>query len=189
VTAQVRAMTESQRERIIGLIEPTQGRFWLIAGSTIYVFSYFPASKVSAWTTYDTEFDVTGAAVFGGNVFLRGADKVYAYGGTGAAPVYDGCLARARTPFLDAGSPSRAKTWQGFDVAAEGAWRVGLHFDPGTPDTTEAPVAIFGSTHRHGSLPVSGRSTHASITFETTHEGPAKVGSLVLQFEGDDDAR
>lgn len=46
-------LSEAERNAAIGFIEPTDGRFWLSLGEKIFVFSYFPASKVSAWSTYE----------------------------------------------------------------------------------------------------------------------------------------
>ena len=45
-------------QNAIGVIEPRDGRFWLAIGDTIFVFSYFPAAKVSAWTIYKPGFKV-----------------------------------------------------------------------------------------------------------------------------------
>jgi len=34
------------------IVEPISGRYWCAIGNLIYVFSYFPASGVTAWSTY-----------------------------------------------------------------------------------------------------------------------------------------
>ena len=78
----------------IGLIEPRDGRFWLAIKDRIFVFSYFTASKVSAWTEYRPGFDVEDMVVWDERVWLRSGDKVYVYGGLGDQFQYAGIAER-----------------------------------------------------------------------------------------------
>lgn len=40
-----------------GIVEPTEGRYWLYFDRFIYVLSYFLSSKVIAWSKYEATFD------------------------------------------------------------------------------------------------------------------------------------
>src|SRR3546814_8090877 len=51
----VRDLDEDVVEAAVAIIEPIDGRYWLALGDNVYMFSFFPAKKVSAWTTYRSE--------------------------------------------------------------------------------------------------------------------------------------
>src|SRR5262249_45957746 len=60
------------------VIEPIAGRYWLALGDTVFVFSQFIGSKVAAWTTYQTPFDITAFATNDNQLVCRGDDdKLY----------------------------------------------------------------------------------------------------------------
>jgi hypothetical protein len=64
IVDELASMTIDERRRITGLIEPAEGRFWLALKDNIYVYSFYPGAKVSAWTTYTpTIVDEDGQAV------------------------------------------------------------------------------------------------------------------------------
>src|SRR5690606_16967432 len=116
-------------------------RFWLCFPDIIFVFSYFPNGKVSAWTTYlpvdseGTSFTIDEAVVFGRRVYLRSGDVIYVYGGldSGSGLTYDSTIAKCWLPYFDADSPSEKKQWQGIDVALEGTWAFYAAEDPVHP--------------------------------------------------------
>ena len=49
--------------QMASIVEPISNRYWLAIGNLIYVFSYFPSSGITAWSTYDpsTPFAATSA--------------------------------------------------------------------------------------------------------------------------------
>ena len=184
ITARLKKMTTVQRQNVIGLIEPEDNRFWLIMGSDIFVFSFFSGAKVSAWTLYQTGFDVSDALVFNQRVYLRSGNTVYVYGGTGDTTIYDATAAVARIPYLNANDPTRVKQWQGIDLACSGEWRVRAYLKSQRFSTWDKAAEVSGSTFDSGRIPVNGASTHLSLSFETTGSGPARLGSAVLLYEG-----
>lgn len=48
----VRALSEEGKSQICSIVEPDDNRFWVAIGGTIYVYSYFPGSQITAWSTY-----------------------------------------------------------------------------------------------------------------------------------------
>lgn len=197
ITAKLKTLTEDERRQIIGLIEPSAGRFWLILKDQIFVFSFFTGAKVSAWSTYDTahfvdgasaSFNVTEAVAYNRRVYLRAGDTIFCYGGTGDVPVHDDTVAEAWLPYLDAGEPSRKKAFQSIDVALRGEWTVGAAMDP-TDETTEDTVAIVDETTygAGGKIPFVHQATHVSLRFRSAGTGPHKLGACVIHYEGNDD--
>lgn len=165
-----------------GILEPREGRYMLAIANTVYVFSYFPSSKISAWTTYDLPFDVEWWAYSGQIVACRSSDAIYQLGSV-SGKVYDNSQATVVVPFLSAGTPANQKTWTGIDVAAEGTWRVYAAFDPKQPDEFIEVGTLQGTTFNdmNGGLGI-GVGTHISLKFVSTDEGGAKLGSVAIHY-------
>lgn len=187
ITEVLRGLDAQSRDKIFGLIEPQEGRFWLIIKDQIFVFSFFSGAKVSAWSLYEPGFDVDEALVFNKRVYLRSGDTIYVYGGIGNEIVYDDLEAVAQIPYLDADDPTREKQWQGFDAAAEGTWKVYAAMDPQNLAAKDKLATFTGSTYGQHRFPAMGASTHISLIFKSQGEGPAKLGSAVIIYQSDAD--
>ncbi|WP_224613245.1 hypothetical protein [Mesorhizobium sp. ESP7-2] len=193
ITSVLSGMSSDQRQNIIGLIEPRDGRFWLIMGDRIFVFSFFSGSKVSAWSEYFPGFTVDEAVVFGRRVYLRSGNTIYVYGGLGNDLTYDATEAVAQIPYLDADEPWKAKDLTGIDAAAQGEWKIFVAMNPNNLEAQDAvgtiADVIADTTFNEGRIPASGKSTHFSLIFKSQNDGYAKLGSCVIHFEanGDED--
>lgn len=186
VTEALAAVSVLDRDKITGLIEPRDGRFWMIIGDTVFVLSYFRAERtVSAWTTYTLPGEIDAAIVFNRRVWLRVGNKVYSYGGTAADRTYDATECVVRTPFLDADNPTQRKYLSGIDVAAEGEWEVYVSMDVNRPDESELIGIVRDSTFLDGRIPARGSTSHFSFTFRSRGNGPHKLGSLIVHFQVD----
>lgn len=186
VTAKVRTLTDNERARVIGLIEPLDGRFWLIVKDEIFVFSYFPGSKVSAWTTYSPGFNIEDAVVFRRKVYLRSGDDIYVYGGLGDTLVYDATEPEVWFPYLDADQPTRLKTLTGIDVVCSGTWEVRIGMQPTDLDATDKVAVVTETTLNRERIPATGQSTHFSLRFRGVGPGPKKLSSAVIHYDGGD---
>lgn len=184
-------MSADARQNIIGLIEPRDGRFWLIMGDRIFVFSFFSGASVSAWSEYLPGFTVDEAVVFGRRVYLRSGDTIYVYGGLGNDLTYDDTEAVAQTPYLDAEKPWKSKTLTGVDVAAQGSWKVFTAMNPNNLEAQDAvgttSDVIADTTYNDGRIAAQGKSTHFSLIFKSQGTGYAKIGACVIHFEADGD--
>lgn len=209
VTAKLKTLTDDERDNVIGLIEPTDGRFWLIMKDTIYVFSFFSGASVSAWTTYAPSyqdgsgnmqpFNVDAAVVYNRNVYVRSGDTIYTYGGLNATstaytyngPIagvaYDKAVAVAWLPYLDGSSPTRPKEWQGVDAALEGSWEVQLGMNPNSQDASDKIATLFDISYSQDKVPSIGQSTHISPRFTTTGSGYARLSAVVIHYAPDAD--
>lgn len=191
LTAAVRAALPDTVANVIGLIEPRDGRFWLSLGEQIYVFSYFPAAKVSAWSLYNPGFNVDDMAVYDRRSYVRSGDQIYVYGGLGEQPVYDDTPAVAWLPYLDADRPTEQKGMQGVDAAVRGQWRVDIAMDPTNTDASDKVGIIDRTTFTENRIGASHRSTHFSLRFTSVGQaeggGPNILGSANLTFTAPSD--
>jgi hypothetical protein len=194
VLAQLATLTTAERRRIFGLIEPVDGRFWLLMRDRAFVFSYFPGSKISAWSeyrmTYVNEGDETEpfladeAVVFRRRVCVRSGDRIFVYSGL-AGNVHDATVAEAELPYLDAGSPAEAKQFTGVDVAMRGMWEVSAAMNTINMTAEDKVGIVFRTSFDEGGrIPLAHRATHVSLRFRSQGVGPHKLASCVLHFEG-----
>lgn len=201
ITSKLETLTENERRQVVGLIEPKNGRFWLIMRDVAFVFSFFNGAKVSAWSTYDmsfingsgdtVDFSVDEAVVFNRRVHLRSGNTIYVYGGLNG-DVYDDTVAEAWLPYLDADDPTRTKEFTGLDVALRGLWEVAAAMDP-LDDTTEDIVGVFDeTTYNREKNPFNHQATHVSLRFRSQGvrgEGaePHRLGACVLHYDSSED--
>lgn len=199
ISAKLNTLTENERQQVIGLIEPKEGRFWLVMRDTIFVFSFFNGAQVSAWSTYDASFqDINGntvrfsideALVYNRRVYLRSGRTIFVYGGLANGSEYDATEAEAWLPYLDADDPTREKAFTAIDVVMRGLWRVSSAMDL-LNDSTEDLVGIFDeTTYSGGTRPFNHQATHVSLRFRTEGKGPHRLGACVIHYNSsaDDD--
>lgn len=166
------------------VLEPRDGRYMLAIGKKVYVFSFFPASKVSAWSVYDLEFSITDWAIIGRRLFCRGDDsKLYLYGGQSGND-YDNSTVTAVIPFVSATTPATNKEWQGMDLALQGVWTVRIGTDPNNIESMQTVATVEETTMGKGHVAFQARSTHLAVKMTCTEPGAAKVGALFIHYAG-----
>lgn len=182
-------LTEDEIAAAVSVIEPRDGRYWLALGTRIFVFSYFPGSKISAWSYYDITDDVGGAiddfARREGRIYARSGNTIYLYGGAGSTtyPDDDEVLATVELPYLSAKTAATFKNLEGFDMALTGEWRVHLLPDP-YDDTVEIDVGTINKTsYGQGRIGVPGETTHAALKLVCSRAGPATISNLAVHYE------
>lgn len=193
VVEKLNSLDIDERQSIIGLIEPRDGRFWLIIKDTIFVFSFFNGAKVSAWSTYtatvnngeETAFTIDDAVVFQRRVFIRSGNSIMSFGGRGNEVQYDQTVAEAWLPYLDANAPTRKKTFTGVDAAVRGSWGVSVAMQPMDEAAEDLVANITETTFNHGSVPGIGEASHLSLRFRSKGDGYAKLASAVIHYDGE----
>ncbi len=195
--AKLQTMTATQRAGVIGLVNPVDSRRWLcFPDGTIYVLSYFPSPKISAWTRYifrdsdSNQAPIDAATVYNGRAYIRSGDDIYVYGGldTGTALTYDNTTAKAWLPYFDAGNPTEKKQWQGIDAAVSGAWVAYAAMQPTAPDVRDQVMTVTETTFNADRIPFENACTHVSPQFESSGVGPHKLSAVVLHYaDGEDD--
>ena len=170
-----------------GILDPRSGRYLLALGSKVYVFSYFPSSRVSAWSVYETtdsngdSFVIESWAFDGRQVLCRSGDKVYSLGGLNDNE-YDDCTVTVQLPFLDAQTPATTKMWSGIDLVCSSTWSIKIAGDPTDIESNELAATINKVTYGLGRIGLSTTSTHLALKLENTQEGAAKLGTLAVHY-------
>lgn len=184
IRERVRSLNYNQIDLIDGVVEPKTGAFWLTLGNEIMVLSFYPSSKVSAWSIFDAPGNVDYIATNDYALAVRCGDDIYIYGGDYNQSTFDNCEVVIQTPYLDMQKPATIKTFQGFDAAVEGEWTVRYNLNPYRPDAWSRTATINGETYTLSRLPMQGNGTHIALELRSKFPGKAKVSALVLHFEG-----
>jgi len=181
VIDQMNSLTEAQAMRACGVVEPREGRYMLALGDKVFVYSFFPASSISAWTTYEPGFTVEDWAVFGNQLLCRSGDEIYIYGGVSGG-VYDNSLAEVELSWLSADRPGNKKKFKGIDIGCEGSWTISYSTDP-----TSNSYALAGSVELSNfHLPnfrIGASGTHIGLKFTSNDPTPARISSAVVHFD------
>jgi hypothetical protein len=197
ITAHMKTLSDSVIEAAVAVLEPEDDRYWLALGTRIYVFSFFPGSKVSAWSYYDVTEDIgaqiTEFARTSNRVYARAGQNVYLYGGD-SGEVYPDLAAdppiapvTVDFPWLDAGSPATGKTLRGVDIGARGVWEVDIAVDPSEPDDAltkyVAAAALVDTTFAKGRNPMQFASTHFAPRLVSSRGGFVSLSSVSIHYD------
>lgn len=186
LTEYMRTIPPGHVRNATAVVEPIDSRYLLAIGERVYVFSNFPGSKVSAWSTYELGGRVTDWAVTPQNLFARVGNQVLLYGGfTGQE--YDDSEAVVVTPFMDVGNPAQRVRSLGIDMGIVGTWQVEVASEPNAPEYDRWEVSSLLTETSYGTQPNIGmvaRSTHLSLRMSTQGRSQrALIGNIVIEFE------
>jgi hypothetical protein len=166
----------------LGVIDPTDGRYWLFLGDKIYVFSHFASSKVAAWSTYEPGFTTTDVVTHDGRVWLRDDDdNLYLYGGEDN-DTYDDCEVSGVLPFLSAGTPATLKSYTAFDAVVENEWAFTMGTNPEDAEARDEIGRLWAPSFDMRRLAVSGYGTHFSIAFSCAKDGYARLSNVIVHY-------
>ena len=162
-------------------LEQRDGRYILAIGNKMYVFSFFPSSKVSAWSVYEPGFIVDRWAYDGRQTLCRSGNKLYSLGGENGN-IYDSSEVVVQMPFLDGSSPATSKDLHGIDVTCENTWTVSIATDPQDITALEEVATVYKTTYGLGRAAINGYSTHVAPRLVCNQPGPAKLGNLAIHY-------
>ncbi len=191
ITDQMRSLSDAQVAAGLSTIEPVNTRFWLTLNETTYVFSFFPASKISAWSTYEAGANVrfTDSTVIGTKVYLRAGNVIYLYGGddgnTYDVDATDAYTVTVLTPFLSAGKIATDKFVKGFDVAVDGTWTINLLHDSRNLARKTRLGIITDDSYGMDDLGAAGHGPVFAIELICDTPGAAKIANFTLHFDED----
>lgn len=182
-------LTEDEIAAATAIIEPADGRYLLAIGTRIYVFSYFPSKKISAWSFYDLDITITHFAKVNNRLYARGVDEsgnhgLYLYGGTNndEYPDNDELPVVIEFPYLSANSPASFKGLTGFDIIATNNWKVEILPDP-ADDTVKLSEGIFtGTTYGEPRYGVSQHGSLFGVTLTCSSSGRATFSALAMHY-------
>jgi hypothetical protein len=180
-----RTMGEEWMSRIVSVIQPVTGRFWVILPDRIYILSSFPGPRITAWSEYIPEFNITAAVIYQQHVVVRDdANQVFVYGGTDPTqPIYDSCPVALEFPFHGGDKPTTKKFYRALNAAAEGVLDIYAALNPRFPDAEDYLGQINGPTFMDGQFSMVGLATHISVRLRSQAPGPVKLSNMVLHYE------
>lgn len=199
VQADLRTVSATDAAAACAVVEPSSGRYWCYLNGHLYVLSYFPTSKIVAWSQYSCTYYDNGTqytfvpekfVIFQGQVYVlanssKGTKVVLQYGGSDNN-TYDATVAQFSTQWVDAKKPGHVKYANAIDASMSGAWT--LKFGSDYIDE-EAYTVINTSTPTfdQGNIPVQGRGTHFRMQASTTGSEAAVFSSALLHFTEEDE--
>jgi hypothetical protein len=167
----------------ISAIEPTDGRYWLVLGSKVFVFSYFPSSKINGWTTYEPGFAISDLAVVNDKMYCRSGDTVYLYGGDNG-DIYDASTVSIKLPYMSGGKVATNKQVVGADIGASGTWDVVALVDP-RDETRKIQMGLLDGVTYQDLGTVGGAYTpFYALELTSSEAGLVSLSNMVLYYNG-----
>lgn len=164
------------------VIESTDGRYMLALGQYILILSYFPSSKITAWSYLDFGESISDLVRVNRQTFLRSGDTIYQYGGI-TGDVYPGDNEfdiEIATPFISSKDPAGQKVLEGFDFAAENVWRVQILPNPNDPAHFIDAGYLGGTTYSQQHIKVPGKTSHFALRMTCSKGGYASLSSTAV---------
>jgi hypothetical protein len=179
----INTLPESDVANAVSVVEPQDGRFWIAIGSRIFVFTYFPTKRISAWTWYEPGFRVEHFATQDDRVYARSGDTIYLYGGDDNQQ-YDNSRVTVVVPFLDLKKPASSKQVHGVDIASKGKWYVELLTDP--EDMSQCVIVgdLEGVTYTDENACALGNFTHVGFKLVNEQDGFTSLSNISLAIQG-----
>lgn len=183
IQAKMDTLTDQQIKDVPAELEPRNGRYIMVLDDTQYVFSFFPNSKIAAWSTYVPGVSISEFAILNGRLYGRAGDIIYLLGGDDDDE-FTNQQVIIETPYLDARTIGHFKYWSGLDVILEGTWDVYVNTNPREP-TTWKKIAVLTETSI-GQMNLAMHQFAPSIKFRFVHQDPtqnAKLSKLIIHYE------
>ena len=208
IQASLAAGSASSNAAAQAVQDPSSGRVWTYLNGLIYVLSYYPSSKITAWSTYTTSYvstqsgtpTIAGATIqsfciFQGQVYALATSTegtvILQYGGsTGTS--FDTTTAQWGITWIDLEEPTVLKKAVGIDGAlnygltSPASWAIKAGMDP---DGGEMETVYSGSknTFEQGAVTFTSDGYHFRISGASSGTGPATVSSIIFNYENCDE--
>ena len=183
-------LTDDEIERAVAAIEPLDDRYLLAVKARVFAFSYFPTSKISAWSYMEPGFEISDWARVDDKLYARAGDVIYLYGGSDGStyPDADETPTEVYTPYFDGKTPATPKKWKGYDQAAEGDWVVYALPDPNDEDVMEPLGTFTDTTYADPKNRAEMDTTHMALNLTCSSAGRRVLASIALHHGGPEDA-
>lgn len=179
----VASLTAAEVANAVSIVDPVEGRFLMGIAGRIFVFSYFPSAKITAWTWYELGLTVDDFAVLLNRIYARSGNTIYLYGGADNA-TYDLTRVTLQLPYLAIGKHGTAKHLHGIDIASQGAWTVAMLTNP----RNDAEVLYFGDmegvTYGEDHTASIGHFYHLAPLLVHEAAGAASLSNVTIYYEG-----
>jgi hypothetical protein len=154
---------------------PGAGQYWCFFGAEAFVLTMNGGEKDMSWSRYEFPAEITDWTIHEEALYLRAGNLVWEVSdealmdddqGTEGGTEFEGYIA---WPYLDLGVMGYDKTMEGFDVVADGTFRVSFGYDQKRPERFTAPYALDGDTvSGSGMIPleITAPSFQLRLTFD-----------------------
>ena len=177
-------LTDDQITSAVAEIEPRDGRYIMSLAAVQYVFSYFPASKISAWSTYVPGVTMSDFTTLNGRLYGRAGDVIYLLGGADNDE-YTTEDVIVELPYLDARSIATWKRWVGIDLILKGRWSVYVNSNPNQPDEWVLTAVAYQTSI--GQMNLAMQQHSPVLKFKFVHSGDAdeeaKISKIIVHYE------
>lgn len=173
----VAALSEATIQSAVALVEPLDSRLWMAVGDRIFVFSYFPSKKISAWSWYEPGVTFTDMVTVNDRVYARAGDQIYLYGGANNA-TYDDCKVTCDLPFMSAGKPGTFKQVKAVDISSTGTWNMRILINPNDENDYVDVGDISGVTWFREGIEVPAHATHIAPSLVHKAQGYASLSQI-----------
>lgn len=176
-------LTEGRVKRAVATIGP-DGRVWVAVGNRIFIYSYFPGSKIGAWSYYAPGFVIDDLVRIRNRIYIRSGDTVFLYGGADDAtyPAANELDAVVELPFMTAQTPA-VKQFTGFDIGCTGEWHVKLLVNPNDDRQTINLGRLTGTTFNGPHVGLPGNAVHVGFRLVHSAAGPATLSTMTLYYD------
>jgi hypothetical protein len=175
-------MTDEEKFQCKSIVDPIDGRYWLLIKGRLFVLSSFYGSSINAWSEYEIPAQISDMVLLNNKIFLYASGSIYVYGGLDGN-TYDDCKVTVEMPYLDANKPATIKSFQGLDVNVTNQWSIYMGFDHTANDQKDLIATVNQPTFALGKIMVTGMGTHVGIKMECEQQGPAEIANLIVHFD------
>lgn len=167
------------------VVETEDGRFMMSLGRYIITLSYFPASKITAWSYQDFGQEIDNLVRCGDRIVLRSGNELYTYGGEDGTtyPDADEFEAVAETPFMSASDPATKKQVESYDHVATNEWRVELLPNPNDRTQSMEIGRLVGAITNDLTAAINAYSTHFALRYTCDSAGFASLSAVATHFQ------
>lgn len=122
------------------------GQYWVMKGSTAYVYSFSRTSKISAWSRYTFPFAITDVTELDGDLYFRAGNTVYKLDENAYTDSGVNFTVSIEFPYLDFKTPGVLKMIQGMDTVMVGSADMQIKFDSRQPEFITPGIEMSGDT-------------------------------------------
>jgi hypothetical protein len=181
-------MTPEQFDNSIAAVEPTTGQVWFVLGpgdqytQKIFVLSYYPDEKISAWAEFVFTVDIHDLAVVKGRLYVRSGNDIYVYGGY-SGQVWSGAGYANQfvdTSWMSFGRPGDARGDIAVEIIGDGSFEVTARVEPDLPSNRLTPVVFDAAGKRTAPILLPGRTSHLKLEFTSTAERRNIISQIIV---------
>lgn len=182
-------LTEKERRAAQAAIEPKDGRFMLAIADRIFVLSFFPGAKISAWSYYSPGFVVDKWAKIGQRLYARSGDTIYLYGGANGQTYPDNneLPVTVELPYLTANTPATKKGLTAFDAALANEWDCWALPDANRQDKEIHVGKVKNTTFGSGDISLPGQAAIVALKFVCSRAGRATISMAQIHYQKQDE--